>query len=221
MKRGWEVGLVRNSMNDIKTKQHVWSTLPLPIRELPSAENTAERIEAVGQKHGLGLMEQGFLVRITSNLLRGVIAPREFVSIISKETGTPREKAAEIAQEINRDIFNEVKDALKQVHAVEGTAKVAEKVAPIDPSLVTCLPEGMSKEAALGNKAPGNAASTGSIFEQKLGGVFRMKGEAVATAGSAPAPTLVTPPPPQTLRPASPLPPAPKPALDPYREHPV
>jgi hypothetical protein len=203
-------------MNDIKTKQQIWATLPIPIRELLNAENTPSKIEAIAQKQGLGFVEQGFLVRITANLLRGELSPREFIPTISGELDVSREVASLIAQDINHDIFGEVKDALKEVHAVGSGAKKDGGVARLDPSLVTCLPGEMSPEAALGNKAPGNAVMSGSIMEQKLGGVFRMKGQEIATMGGVQGPTLVTPPPPQSLRPAVPPPPAQK--ADPYRE---
>jgi hypothetical protein len=191
-------------MTDVQ-KQKTWGELPLEIRELLSKEDTAERIETIGAKHGLPIMEQGFLVRICADLMKGALVPTEFIVTLTKELDIPREQAVLLAGDINHDIFNGVKGALQKVHAVAPSA-----VPKIDPSLVTCLPGNMSPAAQVGNKAPGNTVALGSIFEQKLGGAFRMKGESATVMGG---PTLVTPPPPQAVAPATV-------AFDPYRELP-
>ena len=230
-------------MNQDQLKQN-WINLPERIREMLSSEDTVEKIEDIAKKAGLPEMEQGFLVRITANLMRGIITPEVFIGTISDELDIPKELASKIAQEINHQIFNSIKDALKIVHSSSAPIvkpKPVTAVAPLDPSLVTCLPSQMSPEAAKANKAPGNAAA-GNIFEQKLGSAFRMKGENVSSVGvisptiatpipplaptagkvttptppSAPAARMATPPPPPPT-PASP----PKPAFDPYRERPV
>lgn len=209
------------------TKKHKpWAELPDEIREILSREDTVAKIEEIGRKQGLPPMEQGFLVRISANLMRGIISPISFVNTISDELDINREKAAYLAQEINRDIFSSVKEALQKVHPVQNKP---ETVAKLDPSLVTCLPGEMSAKAAIANKAPGNAAAVapiGSIFEQKLGGAFRMKGETVSNTEVITS-RQVIPPPVQATRPNNiPVPPPPqsgttKPALDPYREHPI
>ena len=215
-------------MVEIK-KQKTFAELPEEIRELLSDETLVERIEAIAARQGLPPMEQGFLVRICANLMKGIIAPGVFVNTIVDELDISREKAATLAQEINRDIFSPVKDALRAVHTKPGG------IVRLDPSLVTCLPAQMSKEAAIGNKAPGNAP-VGNILEQKLAGTFRIK-EGVVMAPpppppAPPAPRIVVPPPPHSVMP--PAPPAPgkqvfsiptvggqsgPPKSDPYRDH--
>ena len=207
-------------MPDVK-KHKTWAELPPEIREVLSDEETVNKIEAVAQKQGLPPMEQGFLVRICSNLMKGIIEPSTFVQNISDELDIPREKAALLAQEINREIFSPVKDALRAVHARPGG------IVRLDPSLVTCLPAQMSKEAAAGNKAPGNAPM-GNILEQKLAGAFRIKeGEVIAPQTPAsPSPRFVPAP-----LPVSKMPPVISstvatipgqsgvPKSDPYRQH--
>jgi hypothetical protein len=202
-------GVAQDQNNMTNTQAKTWGELPEEIRLLLSAESTVDAIERIAQKQGLPPMEQGFLVRICANLMRGNIPPTAFVDTISDELDVPREKAAYLAQEVNRDVFILVKDALKKVHEKPSS------VQKIDPSLVTCLPGEMSPTAVAGNKAPGNTIAAGSIFEQKLGGAFRMKGEVATSTGGTtiPSPTLVTPPAPQAIKPATT-------AFDPYRELP-
>jgi hypothetical protein len=195
----------QNNMSDTRTNREIWASLPEEIRELLSSDEIVEKIEAIAAKQGADEMGQGFLVRITANLMKGVIAPPDFVNTIASELELPRDKAAYIAQEVNRDIFSGVKEALKVVHT-KGEME-------IDPKLVTCLPE----QTAPGKIPSGNVAkpAEGSILEQKLGGAFRMQSETTEKREVA-DPTLVVPPAPQRTVPLSPN--ASK--VDPYRELP-
>jgi hypothetical protein len=195
------------------TTPRTWAELPLAIRDTLSDDRTIARIEEIARTQGLPEMEQGFLVRLSAKLMKGELAPGAFVGAIAEELDIPKDKAAFLAQTINHDIFASIKDALKEVHT--GGSGVVR----LDPSLVTCLPAQMSKEAALKNKAPGNAA-VANIMEQKLGGAFRLKSDASAITGGAPR--EVIPPPVEPLRPAV----LPKdgttvepPRRDPYRDH--
>ena len=197
-------------MTDTK-KPKTWGELPEEIREALSSEETIGRIGTLAAKQGLPPMEQAFLVRICANLMKGILAPSEFVATIADELDISHEKAAILAGEVNREIFSPVKEALRVVHSRVGG------IVKLDPSLVTCLPAQMSKSAALGNKVPGNAP-VGNILEQKLAGSFRMKGDTVATTG-VPNPKLVVPPPPLRDLPSIPPGQSGVPASDPYRQH--
>jgi hypothetical protein len=195
------------------TKPRTWGELPESIRDTLSDNQTISHIEEIARAQGLSEMEQGFLVRLCSMLMKGELAPGLFVGAISEELSISKEKAALIAQTINHDIFASIKEALKEIHG--GGSGVVR----LDPSLVTCLPAQMSKEAALRNKAPGNKV-VGNIMEQKLGGAFRLKSDQSAVTGGAPR--EIVPPPPEPLKPA----PLPKdgteilpPRQDPYRDH--
>lgn len=204
------------------------AVLPQEIRDLLASPATLETINAIGKRHFLNKVECGLLAQVTSALVTGTLKPADFLATLMDYLSIPREKAALMAKDLNGDIFNHFKESLKVIHAGPGG------IQKLDPSLVTCLPAQMSKEAALGNKAPGNAPM-GNILEQKLAGTFRMKGDGVVT-DAVPTPRLVVPPPPQSqMPPIPPPPPAPQaekskfvppsqhptepPRIDPYRDH--
>jgi hypothetical protein len=202
--------------DSLQQRQQAWVKLPEEIRALLSDMATVDAIEAIGAKHGLSPMEQGFLVRITSRLIMGTLRPTEFVREIEANIDVGRDKAAYIAQDINRDIFNKVKNSLKDIH--QGVAPVAPTQARPARSvpLATPPPVPLAKSAPLPTPPPENIHS-GSIFEQKLGGAFRIASNNVAHP-EAGEPKLVVPPAPQAFLP--PQPPQ-KPATstpDPYRE---
>ncbi len=208
--------------------QAVFPSLPEVIRDLITSEDFNDRIEAIATKHGLNEDQSSALIRITVRLLIGVIPPTQFVSSIIENTEIEREEAALVAQEINRDIFNPVKDALKEIH-IAGKAPILPATAPV----VTTQPASTAPVAPVAPPTPaikfsvaqalGNTATTtppatpqanmpqphiGNIFEEKLGGAFRLS---ASGSGGQNAPTQVIPPPPQATTP-QPL------KADPYRE---
>jgi hypothetical protein len=137
--------------------------------------------------------------------------------------GIPREQAAAIAQDLNRDIFSPIKDVLKEWNAeiaqTTPSAALPEEVAapaeapksevranpqsPIIPASLNATPPPISVVVPAGashpitfsmHKALGKAGveepssagtlankgeAGGNILEQKLGGTFRMKSNAV------------------------------------------
>lgn len=226
-----------------------FETLPKDIREMLQGDEFAEKIELIGTKQSLPEMEQGFLVRICAKLVTGILPPAKFVSTISDELDIPREKAAFIAQEINRDIFSNIKESLKAIHSEKpdapqtppvAVAPISEVIpaartpmvstpttgttpgATVTPRATPMMmePTPIPKEATTTqtpqrgapivppppmNTAPVSATTPkepqvapasgpqvgttqphiGSIFEQKLGGEFRLKSDAVTYTNQA------------------------------------
>src|SRR3989344_827380 len=200
------------------TQQAQWAKLPQKIRDVLSSENTTVILDSIGEKYDLSELERGFLMRITGKLLSGALPPTEFVKKIIADIDVTREQAIIIAQDLNRDIFNDVKDFLKEVHGagVKPSAPKPEKPASIPsaalPAIGPALPSSPAGPIRSDwgwhgplNKATGQveykreyaapddllkrpfppqgntagATHVGSIFEQKLGGSVRMKGETV------------------------------------------
>lgn len=205
-------------MDDITPEQiaKVYPTLPVEIRELLEAPETYDRLSLVGKKYSLTKVETGLLSQVTTAVLVGLLKPNLFVPAIIDYLSVTRETAVLIAQDINRDIFNSVKAALTEVHSgvarpVIATtsglvraqeAPIAMVVPPPPPPIVSIPPH-----------------PKGSIFEQKLGGAFRMSAP-MPDAAKTREPMLIVPPPPivtASVAPSSGVP-ATAPRADSYRE---
>lgn len=118
--------------------------LPKEITDLIANPATYEQIELMGNKFALNRVETGLLAQVIGSLLTGEIKPNEFVASIVDYLAVPQEKAMLIAQDINRDIFNSVKDALKQLHSVEENKTPEIKSTPASlatPQLVSAVSE--------------------------------------------------------------------------------
>ena len=109
-----------------------FQSLPEVVRSTISDPATYEAIERVGLAQGLTKVEAGLLAQATSLLMMGFIEPNKYVSVLIDQLSVSQEVAAIIAQEINRDIFNKIKDALKEVHGIAkaSTAPVPSSVFP-------------------------------------------------------------------------------------------
>ncbi len=97
------------------------ATLPQKLKDEIAAPETLETLEKIGKQEGLDGVHVGLLHRLTVRLLAGVIAPQEFVAIITEDLGIEQEVAMRVAQEINRDILNNVREELKQIHGLTET----------------------------------------------------------------------------------------------------
>ncbi len=124
----------------------VFSQLPEEIKDLLVSGDLVDKVEYIAETNRLEPKFYGDLYYVVVDLLIGVIQPSQFVPEISERTGVDRETSAHIAQEINRDIFNPIKDALKEVHAV-GAAGSAQAGTEIERPLGTApiVPKQMLK----------------------------------------------------------------------------
>lgn len=107
------------------------ATLPKDLQEAIEAPETLEILEKLAPTYQLDVVHIGLLHRLTVKLLAGVIAPREFVTLITDDLGIEQATSMLIAQDINRDIFSKVKNSLKSITAE--TAEVTAKAPIVSP----------------------------------------------------------------------------------------
>lgn len=172
-----------------KDWQERFVKLPYPIRAmlLDPDNQFADRVRVICARYELDDFQVALITRLASYLLMGFVLPTEFVKAMTGDAEVPRDKAILISQDLNREFFNDVKDLIMEIHMATAKVAPAPLAAPAAP---------IATAAPLQNAAPANVfppqgttvgpTHVGSIFEQKLGGVFRMKGAEVRY-DSAPA----------------------------------
>lgn len=231
-------------MADTYTKEElleIYRGLPDEVKDALFSPNTTDIFDAIKEKQHLTDEQREIMSVYTGFLMMGVLPPEKYVPTLITKMGVEREKVASIAQTINRDLFNPIKDILKKVHTAQkndvlekpevvsaskegveitqtkaetsnneakGTEKalsetiVTPRVAPmmmpgetaklqtprestIPPvsTNVAAASEPAQKETSIINQNNPQTDATqphiGSIFEQKLGGEFRLKSDAV------------------------------------------
>lgn len=164
-----------------------FSQLPEELKELLSSGAVTEKIEQIAEKQHLPYEQYGNFLRITIALLNGTLQPTDYVRTLSAEMDIPSSTAAFLAQEANRDIFNPVKDALKEVHRVPRSSSVTPAVpiptTPPTSPLTSYFDSAVNKAAAEAVRAPAQpqvplpvpSVALPPKLEQKLGDTFRMK----------------------------------------------
>ncbi len=95
-----------------------YAELPQNLREAYGSLDTTKIIQEIGKKHGLLMDQIGELVNETGFLMLGATQPGDYIGKISAAAGIPREKAKEVATEVNEQVFKPIRDALKRVHRV-------------------------------------------------------------------------------------------------------
>ena len=159
-------------------------------------------------------------------VLMGTSHPKDFIRNIQTKIGVDEEKARAIAEKVNDEIFQLVKESLKVVHNIGDdqqpttnnlqqaplrselgstpTPPMVPKPPAPKSATITTFPQMIVPEGISVPEAP---KPSQNIFEQKLQGVFKMPKEE----------TLVPQKP--SFSPTPPTPPRPS-GVDPYREQP-
>ena len=204
--------------------------LPLRLREIIYAPETFETIELVAKKYNLDVVHIGLLARLTTKLIAGALPPSEFVSSIEEDLGINREIVTAIAQDLNSDIFYKIKEELKGLYAPQAAMepakqpeplKTVQMTTPTTPTVTPPIPPIVPNSAApitipapqpLPQAIPKPSmeesmpkAHIGNIFEEKLGGAFRVKSDTVQY--TAPEPSPIPPPLPAQILQAPIMPP--------------
>lgn len=159
----------------------LYQSLPEALQEVILAPETFDQYAEVAKKFALSETQQTELSNQSGLLLLGITQPQQFIIALSEKLNVEREQATLIAQELNKNVFNSVKDALKEVHKGEVETK---SVAPIEvPTTGPVTPVASVKSTLVMPEIAKPEPSAGSIFEQKLGGTFRMNADGINTGG--------------------------------------
>ena len=105
----------------------IFVTLPEQIKDLLVSEELIDHVEGIAKSEKLEPKFYGDLYYAVVDVLTGRIRPNQFVARISEDANVDQEQASQIAQVVNREIFNSIKEELKQVHGL-----VASPVATVE-----------------------------------------------------------------------------------------
>ncbi|MDO8572809.1 MAG: hypothetical protein Q7S11_03525 [bacterium] len=198
--------------------------LPQNIQQLLLSDDVGIDVQLIGRDTGITPEQALDVEDEVVSVLMGTSHPKDFIRNIVTKIDVDQEKARAIAEKVNEEIFQPVKESLKIVHNIidEGASPQASLASeasvasiPTPPQAPTppmspspqfpqmIVPGGTSAPEA--PKPPETPKAPQNIFEQKLQGVFKMPREE----------TLVPQKP--SSAPVPPTPPRPS-GVDPYRE---
>ena len=97
--------------------------LPQDLQDAILAVETSDKLQLIAKKFGLHIDQTGEMGSETGLVMLGITHPTEFIGNLEKRLGVERAKAAQIAGEVNEQIFLPIRDSLKKIHA-ESEAEV-------------------------------------------------------------------------------------------------
>lgn len=91
-----------------------FESLPDDMKAVISSSDTASLIQTIGTQYGLRIDAIGALVEYSGLIMLGLIKSEEFVDALVRETGVDREKAANMALDVDTQVFSQVRNSLRQ-----------------------------------------------------------------------------------------------------------
>ena len=201
-----------------------YEKLPQALKDAIFAETNADKMYALGQKNGLTIDQIGEIASETGYVMLGVTHPRDFARNLKQKLNIDQEKAREIAEDINREIFRPIREHLKDLHKITdlemGEVPVPESATRYGAGPI---PKPEIEPPPVEEKMPQEGGRAPMIFPQKIEEAHReMKEEIELPPKSEQEPSEET-----QEQPAEPVPPIHKVEVkeesaykgqDPYRE---
>ena len=150
--------------------KELYSKLPREIKSVLDSEENADKIYELGNKYKLHIDKIGLLSQEINLVMFGVVKPQEFIPNLREKLKISDEEARVIAKEVNEQIFNPIRESLKQVHAMGEMAKEEEGKAKAGPS--DGAPKELTKKETDIETKPITSSQLGtkpSNFDDRLG----------------------------------------------------
>lgn len=118
--------------NDNKTVEEKFNSLPEKIQDIIYSPVTMKKIAGIGEKFQLHLDKIEGLRFATQHVMSGEVRADKFIPHLMKELEVDQETAGKIGKEVDQQIFEEVRDAIKSF-SKPATPVVKEKtnIAPV------------------------------------------------------------------------------------------
>jgi len=96
----------------------IFQALPDDVQTSLFAEETADKMAKLREKHSLTDEQWPQIVRTVGRTMMAILIIKDFVRNIVEIAGIDNDKAAALAKDINQEIFQPVRESLMQVHEI-------------------------------------------------------------------------------------------------------
>ena len=101
---------------DQKTLEEKFKKSPFDTQKVLTSLEVANKVAKIGEDNGLMLDKQSDLFDEISFVLLGLTHPNEFIPHLRKRLGVSDDVVNKIADEINEQVFKEIRESLKKIH---------------------------------------------------------------------------------------------------------
>lgn len=106
----------------------IYRLVPEDIQEAIFSIDTTEKIQTIGKKYNLHIDQVGSLAHQVGLLMLGITKPNHFINEIALDMHITPQKASEVAQEVNEQIFKPIRESLKKIHGLDGSPPLTASV---------------------------------------------------------------------------------------------
>ncbi len=119
--------------------------LPEDVRTAITSVDLRNKLRSVAEKHRLHVDQAGALENETMLVMLGLEHPRDYIQNLEREAQVSASEARGIAEDINKEIFRQVRESLKKIHnipeEIRGPEKASVKPQESVPTALTPLAE--------------------------------------------------------------------------------
>lgn len=94
-----------------------YNELSSELQEMLLSELTGDKIERIVVRNN-ATRHMSEIARLTGRVLLGVLPPNRFISALADHLQIDKQAAADVAQDINREIFFPVRESLKELYGL-------------------------------------------------------------------------------------------------------
>ena len=124
---------------DYATIEARMKSLPDDVQQAMVSADVENAIYDIAENRGLDIEQAGMLADITSYVMLGLLPSKDFVNELSKQASIPREEADQIGIDINKGIFDKIRESLRKVEETRVGGKT-----PVENPQPTAAPVPMS-----------------------------------------------------------------------------
>ena len=100
---------------DYATIEARMKSLPDDLQQAMVSADVENAVYDIAENRGLDIEQAGMLANITSYVMLGLLPSKNFISELSKQTGISNEEADQIGIDINKGIFDKIRESLRKV----------------------------------------------------------------------------------------------------------
>lgn len=107
--------------------RELYKKLPQDLQDAIFSVDVTNSIEEIGKKYNLLIDKMGLLADETGMVMLGETHPRDYISNLSQKLGIDKETARKIAEDINQQIFQKVRESLRKIHEITEEVPIPKK----------------------------------------------------------------------------------------------
>lgn len=128
-----------------------YQQLPADIKEAIRSNDLAGKFSAIAEKHGLHIDQNGALQTETLLVMLGLEPTVDYVNNIQRNLDVSRNEALSIAEDVNNEILNSIKNSLRTMQEGGETEEMPVETIPTPPAnlpIAPAVPNNASLEKA-------------------------------------------------------------------------